>query len=303
MKVLVVGATGALGQPTARALLEAGHEVVGTSRARLAEIEQVGARAVTLDILDPTATERVVAEVAPDAIVQLATALPEAGPAKKKDLEATNRLRTEGTANLLAAARTAGVLRYVSESIALGYGDHGDEVVTEVTPFATEPTNDVLAPMLAALRAQDEGVRSFGGTVLRFGLLYGPTCGSTRFTEKMAKRRLLASPVADGLLPWIHVDDGAASVVSAVGSTQRGQAYNVVDDEPMGLRDHMALIAESVGAPGPKVLPARVVKATMPFAHAILSARIRASNERAKAELGWIPRYPSARDGLLPPRG
>jgi nucleoside-diphosphate-sugar epimerase len=135
VKVLVAGASGTLGRPLVAVLRAGGHEVSGVTRtpAKAAALEATGARSVMVDALDAEALTRAVEEAAPEAIVHLLTALPRRGPTRFRELRATNRLRIEGTRNLIAAARAAGAHRLVAESavFAYGFGDHGDVTLDE----------------------------------------------------------------------------------------------------------------------------------------------------------------------------
>jgi nucleoside-diphosphate-sugar epimerase len=302
MKVLVAGATGAVGLPTVRALLDAGHEVVGTTRSegKRGLIESAGARAVVMDALDAGSVRRAVNEVKPDAIVQLLTDLPKRGPVRASELTATTRLRIDGTRNLVAAAREANVGRYVSESIVLGYMPGRDRAATESDPFAETAGRESFAEPLRALAFLDEQVRGIGGIVLRMGLYYGDQSGSQQFMAKLARRRLLMMPTGTGLLPWVHVDDVAAAVVAALERGRPGEAYNIVGDEPATPYDLAAAVARSVGARPPRKMPRWLVRLALPYMGSQLGQSYVVSNEKAKRELGWTPRYPRIEAALGP---
>ena len=117
MRVFVVGASGAIGTRLVPQLMDRGHEVIATFRSpRNAErLRRLGVEPIALDLLDPNAVRRAVLEAEPDAIVHEATALANVRFSRNFDrsFAQTNRLRTEGTDNLLAAAREAGVVRFV----------------------------------------------------------------------------------------------------------------------------------------------------------------------------------------------
>lgn len=303
MRVFVAGATGAAGIPTVRALVEAGHSVTGSTRSagKQGALERLGAAAVVADVLDARAIAAAVAGAKPDAVVQLLTALPARGPMRESDLDATNRLRSEGTRNLVRAALDAGARRYVSESIVLGYAGAEAETVTESSPFARSAPGYPFAPALEALAALERQVLhtpELEGAVLRFGLYYGPTSGSTTYLVRMARRRMLALPRGGGLVPWIHLDDAAAAVVAALDHGRGGEAYNIVDDEPASMGAFASELAAAFGTPRPKPLPRWIARLAAPYLLQALTLRLRVSNEKAKRELGWRPAYPTIREGL-----
>jgi len=301
MRVFVAGATGAIGVPTVRALVAGGHDVHGTTRRpdKAPIIEALGAKAVVMDALDEESVRRAVENVRPEAIVQLLTALPANGPTRESHLRATTRLRVEGTRNLVSAAVPAGVRRYVSESIVLVYGG-GDRVFTEADPFAQPPPGDSFIPVIDALRALETSVlgSELEGIALRFGLYYGPTSGSTQFMKRMARRHVLRLPRGSGVMPWIHVEDAAAAVVAAVERGRAGNVYNIVDDHAESLWTLAEQLTEANGLPRPKRLPRWVARIAVPYVVGGLDARLEVSNEKAKRELGWKPRYPTIAEGL-----
>ncbi len=301
MKVFVAGATGAVGLPTVRVLIAAGHEVVGTTRSESKRelIEAAGGRAVIMDALDAGSARRAVTDATPDAIVQLLTALPKRGPVRASELNATNRLRVEGTRNLVAAAKEAGVARYVSESIVLGYAPNKERPATETDTFGDETGRvAAFAVPLRALTSLEEQVRGIGGIVLRFGLFYGDHAGSQQFLAKLARRRLLMLPEGRGLMPWAHVDDIASAVVCALERGRPGEVYNIVGDEAASARTLATAIARSVGAPPPKKMPRWLARIMLPYVSGGLDQRLLVSNEKAKRELGWALKYPRLEDAF-----
>ena len=303
MKVLVAGATGAVGLPSVRALLAAGHEVVGTTRSekKYGVIEAAGADSVVMDALDASSVRRAVAETTPDAIAQLLTDLPKRGPVRARELTGTNTLRIEGTRNLVAAAREANVGRYVSESIVLGYAPGNDRPRTEDDPFAELTGRASFAEPLRALAFLDDEVRGIGGIVLRMGLYYGDESGSPEFIAKLARRRLLMMPKGNGLLPWVHVEDVASAVVAALEHGRPGEAYNIVGDEPATTFDLASAVARSVGSRPPRTMPHWLVRLALPYMASTLDESYFVSNEKAKRELGWKPRYPRLEDAFRVP--
>jgi nucleoside-diphosphate-sugar epimerase len=201
LKVFVAGATGAVGVPLVRQLIAAGHEVVGLSRTpeRAAMVGRLGAVPAVADAMDASALTAVVRAAEPDAMVHVLTALPKTGPRRASRLEATNALRTTGTANLLEAAMAAGARRLVAQSIILAYGHGGDHLLTESRPLADRAPIRSFREGLAAILSLEEQVLGASrsgrieGIVLRYGLFYGPDAG-TDYLPKMLRRRLLPLP-------------------------------------------------------------------------------------------------------------
>ncbi|WP_405610486.1 NAD-dependent epimerase/dehydratase family protein [Streptomyces sp. NBC_01508] len=303
MKVLLGGASGTLGRFLVPQLIAAGHDVIGVTRgARAADrLTRAGATAVVADVLDRGALLTAVDGLTADAVVHELTALTKA-PARYGDMEPTNRLRVEGTRNLLDAARRLGATRFLTQSMFLGYGfrDLGREPLTEDAPFAV-PTGARTAPVLAALKSTEDQVRGAApgieGIVLRYGLFYG---GDTDvFAALLRKRRLPVPSGRSGTLALIHHRDAASATVAALERGVAGRAYNVVDDTPATWRELMDEIARTSRTPKPLVLPAGLIRLAAPYIGEVMTrVDVRISNERARTELGWTPRHPGYRDGL-----
>jgi nucleoside-diphosphate-sugar epimerase len=234
-----------------------------------------------------------------DAVLHELTALKKA-PAGHGGLAQTNELRRTGTSNLLDVARALGAQRFVAQSIVFGYGyrDHGDEVLTEDSPFGETDGSPFDAHINAMVSTEQQAFRADGieGIALRYGLLYGADLGRV---ERMLRRRSLPVASHGGLLPFVHHRDAASATVAALEQGRAGEAYNIVDDTPATFRELITAIAEARHAPKPLVLPAPLVKLVAPYGGAVLSGvSMRVSNEKAKRELGWSPRFPSYRDAL-----
>jgi nucleoside-diphosphate-sugar epimerase len=301
MRVFVAGASGAIGRPLVAQLLAAGHHVTGMtrSRERAAEIERTGATAVVCDALDAPALLAVVATADPDVVVHQLTSLPQRfNPRKKRLYDATNRVRTEGTRNLLEAA---GGRRVVCQSIAFAYApDREPRVFDEDRPLFT----DAPPPFGEATRAISEMERmvlAANGLVLRYGWFYGPGTyygeGGSTF-EDVRRRRYPVVGEGAGLFSFVHVDDAAAATVAAVERGAPG-VYNVVDDEPAPMRDWLPAYAEAIGAGPPRRAPLWLVRLLAGRAVAGMATTFpAASNARAKRALGWEPRWPSWRTGF-----
>jgi nucleoside-diphosphate-sugar epimerase len=307
MKVFVAGASGAMGRPLVRQLVAAGHEVTGMTRRedRAAEIHEAGASAVVCDVFDAAALESALKGAAPEVVVHQLTALPPRLDYKAKDdpLAATNRVRGEGTRNLLAAAKAAGVRRLVAESVAFLYAPEGDWIKDEEAPLfhgAPAPFGGAVEA-LTDLERQVGGAEGIEGVVLRYGWLYGPGTYFDREgsqTEEVLKRRLPIVGKGTGTFSFVHVEDAARATVAAVEKGAPG-AYNVVDDEPAPMRDWVPAFAEAVGAKPPRWVPFWLARLVAGSGAANSATQLRgASNAKAKRELGWQPSYASWRQGF-----
>jgi 2-alkyl-3-oxoalkanoate reductase len=300
MRVFVAGASGAIGTRLVPQLVERGHQVVGTSRSadKAEQIRALGADPVALDLLDPAAVRRVVLEAAPDAIVHQATALAELSFSRDFDrtFAETNRLRTEGTDALLAAAREAGVERFVAQSFAsFRTAREGGPVKTEDDPLDPAPPAKA-KQSFAAMAYLEQAVTEFGGIALRYGVFYG--AANDGLIEPVRKRQYPIIGDGAGVASWIHLDDAAAATVLALEHDGPG-IYNVVDDEPAPVREWLPVLADALGAKPPRRFPRWLARLVAGDVAVVMGTEARgASNAKAKRELGWQPRYPSWRDGF-----
>jgi nucleoside-diphosphate-sugar epimerase len=300
MRVFVAGASGAIGSRLVPQLIDAGHEVIGTHRSSGGggRVRALGAKPVALDLLDGQAVRRAVLEAEPEAVIHQATALADARFGRRLDrtFSQTNRLRREGTDALLAAAREAGVRRFVAQSFASHrYAREGGMVKTEEDPLDPAPPPNTLETN-AAMRHVDQAVTDAGGIALRYGGFYGaPNDG---LIEPVRRRQFPIVGDGAGFSSWIHLDDAAAATVLALG--QEGPAiYNVVDDEPAPLSAWLPVLADALGARPPRRLPRWLVRLVAGQAAVVMGTESRgASNAKAKRELGWTLRHPSWRDGF-----
>ncbi|WP_395804866.1 NAD-dependent epimerase/dehydratase family protein [Archangium minus] len=309
MRIFVAGATGAMGVPLVKHLVAAGHHVTGMTRSesKRSLLEGLSATAVVADVFNRERLGAVLREAKPDVVVHLLTALPKLGPVRPADLVATNRLRIEGTKNLVEAAISAGARRLVAESIVLvyGYGDHGSTLLTEEAPVARTSPRPWLQPTIDAGLALEETVLSAArsgrleGVVLRFGFIYGAGAGSTEgMVAMMKKRRMPLIGEGSGVWSWIHVNDAAEATLAAIERGRSGAVYNIVDDEPVTWRDYLNHAARVLGAPSPFRLPLWLARLASPYAAISLTSRFAVSNARARRELNWRPVYPTYREGL-----
>lgn len=300
MKVLLAGATGTLGKPLIAALRQGGHEVIGIARTDggVATLEQRGASAVIADVLDRDALLRAVDSIGADAVIHELTALKKA-PATYGAMTQTNRLRVEGTTNLVAAYEAVGATRFITQSIVFGYGytDHGDALVTEQSPFGELHGDATDAPIAAMVSTEQQAFATGGGIALRYGLFYGEDIPSIK---RMLDRWSLPVPAQwRGSLPLVHHRDAAAATVAALERGIPGRAYNVVDDSHTNWREFIETVAAVTGARGPLALPDGLIRMVAPYAGAMMTGlNLRVSNDLAKRELGWAPEFPTIAEGV-----
>jgi len=309
MKVLVAGATGAMGRQLLPRLVADGHEVVGITRseAKLGLIRELGATGVVGDVLDPDAVARVVANAAPEVIIHQLTALNRPFDTRHFDetFAETNRLRTEGTDHLLAAGRAVGVKRFIAQSYAGWPADRtGAAVQDEDAPYDTALPKG-MRESLAAIQYLEEAVTGADwtdGIVLRYGGFYGP--GTAMSPEGGAQVELLRErkfPVVGngaGVWSFVHIADAAEATVAAVTSGRPG-IYNIVDDDPAPVAEWLPAAAAAIGAPEPRHVPRWLGRIFAGEVGAIMMTEVRgASNDKAKRELGWRPRHTTWRQGF-----
>jgi nucleoside-diphosphate-sugar epimerase len=300
MRVLVVGASGAIGTRLVPQLRQRGHEVIGSSRSpgKAGRLRALGAEPVVLDALDAQAVGETVTAARPDAIIYQATALADAGFSRSLDrsFAQTNRLRTEGTDNLLAAAREVGVRRFVAQSFApYRYAREGGPVKAEDDPLDPNPPKTARQTN-AAMTYLDQAVTGAGGIALRYGGFYGDP-GSDGLIKPVRKRQLPIPGDGGGISSFIHLDDAATATVLALGHD--GPAiYNVTDDEPAPMRDWLPVLARALGARPPRHVPLWLARLVMGEGLVMMTESRGASNVKAKKELGWTLRYPSWRQGF-----
>jgi nucleoside-diphosphate-sugar epimerase len=305
MKVFVAGASGAIGRPLVRQLVETGHEVTGTTRReeRAEGIRAAGAKAVVCDVFDRPALEAAVREAAPEVVINQLTSLPEDYNPRKIDYGPTNRVRSEGGGNLMDAALAAGARRYITQSIAFIYAPEGDWVKDEeARPYedAPPPFDEGERAMLAHER-QVLGTAGIEGLVLRYGQFYGPGtyyAPGGSIARQVSKRMLPIIGPGTGVSSFIHVEDAAAATVAALDRGVPG-IYNVTDDDPAPLREWLPLYTQALGAKPPRRVPTWLARLVGGRLAVMFGVELRgAANAKAKRELGWQPRYPSWRQGF-----
>ena len=315
MKVFVAGASGVLGRSLVPQLVAGGHEVVGATRSQGKQelVRSLGARPVVMDALDAAAVAEAVAAAEPEVIVHELTAL--SGPMSASDMRhperspmaaMTNRLRTEATDHLLAAGRAAGARRFVAQSFAaFRWARTGGPVLSEAEPIDPDPPAPLRAALVGILHLE-RTVPTIGwgeGLVLRYGGFYGPgTAISLAADAPMAapirKRRFPIVGDGGGVWSHVHIDDAAAATVLAVERGASG-VYNIVDDEPAPVREWLPVLAGALHAGPPRRIPRWLARLAAGEAATLLMTEARGStNDKAKRELGWQPRYASWRQGF-----
>ena len=298
MRVLVIGGSGAIGSPLLPQLAGRGHEVIASSRSagKARRLRTLGAEPIALDVLDAAAVHAAVQAARPEAIVYQATALAGAGFSRSLDrtFALTNRLRTEGTDNVLAAARQAGVRRIVAQSFApYRYLRVGGPVKTEDDRLDGSPPASA-RQSFAAMAHLDQAVIAAGGIALRYGGFYGDP---DQLVTAVRKRQYPIVGDGAGVMSFIHLDDAAAATVLALD--QVGPAvYNITDDEPAATRDWLPVLADVLGAKPPRHVPTWLARLIMGGGLDMMTQSRGAANARARKELGWTPRYPSWRQGF-----
>jgi len=287
MRVLLAGATGAIGRNLVPQLVAAGHHVIGLTR-KAGALDGTGASELVTDIRKRSEFLAEVRDLEFDAVINQMSSLART-PLTYSDMRETNRLRSEGTSTLIAAARTAGAKKFIQASIVYGYGfwQHSKKLIDEDYPFGQLPGTQLDAVQKSLLSGEQQA-RAYGGVALRYGLFYrgrGPMPA--------------AASDWDGVLPFVHVEDAAAATVLALDTGVPGRAYNIVDDEPVSWRVLHQARADAFALPDPSAQPSWLLRLAAPFGAQLLTATsMRVSNARARAELGWAPQFSSYRDAL-----
>jgi nucleoside-diphosphate-sugar epimerase len=306
MKVFVAGATGVIGRRLVPMLVERGHEVTAMTRSpeKADEIRAMGAAPAIRDVFDGEGLRAEIGGAAPDAIVHELTDLPPNVDPRKaaEQLEGNDRIREEGTRNLVDAALAAGVRRMVAQSIAFLYAFNGglkteDDPLFDDAPFPWSRS-------VRAMHALEDGVTKtdgLDGIVLRYGFFYGPGSSYAAggyWAREVGRRRFPIVGKGSGVFSFIHIDDAAAATVAALEHGPPG-IYNVVDDEPAPLSEWLPVYADAVGARKPMRVPKFMARLIAGSYTTRMATELRgASNRRAKSELGWQPHHPSWRQGF-----
>jgi nucleoside-diphosphate-sugar epimerase len=302
MRVFVTGATGALGRHLVPGLVAGGHEVTATTRThgKVAQLREAGAEPVVVDGLDREAVIAAVRAAAPEVILHQMTALAGMRSLRNPDkaFAATNELRTRGTDNLLAAAARAGTRRVIAQSAAVAYERSGGPVKTEEDPLDSRPIPSA-ARLMAAIKYVEKTVplEAPEGIVLRYGGFYGPGA-SDILLDIVRKRQVPVIGGGTGISSFIEITDAAAATLAAIDRGAPG-VYNVVDSDPAPVAEWLPYLAKVAGAKPPLRVPAWLGRLLAgEFVVAQMTSWRGSSNEKARKELGWEPRYASWREGF-----
>lgn len=298
MRVFLAGATGAIGRPLIARLVAAGHHVTCLSRTedKARDLRARGAEAAIADVYDPAGLEKAVVAARPEAVLHELTALPRRiDPLHLgRDYQGTIRLRTEGMRNLGAAARAAGVKRFVSQSISFAVvPDPGP--ADETRPLWVDASRAAGAMYRATADLERQTLEFPEGIVLRYGTFYGPGTYYSKSEGSIAaevrKGKMPMVGEGKGVASFIHIDDAAAATVAAIERGQPG-IYNIVDDDPSPMREWLPALAKLVDGPPPKSVPGWLVRMVIGDGAAALALSAPPStNDKAKRDLGWKPTH------------
>jgi nucleoside-diphosphate-sugar epimerase len=295
MRVFIAGATGVLGRQVVRELLARGHQVVGLARAPMnqAVLRSLGAAAAPGDLFDPNRLARAAADA--DVVMHLATAIPVKPRQSLRDWQENDRIRTQGTACLLEAARRVRARFYLQQSVAFIHGHAGDAWVDENSPLLPHRVLDSAMTMERLVREA-----GLPWTILRGGHFYHPDAAHTRaLLEGLRAGRLPVIGMGANFRSMVHVEDMAKACVLAAEQQPMGETFLVVDDEPVRLRDLFTYLARELGGPKPNYLPPAVARLLVgSLTVDLVTASLRCRNGKLKRQLAWQPRFPTYCDGF-----
>jgi nucleoside-diphosphate-sugar epimerase len=308
MRVFLAGATGAIGQRLVPLLVDAGHEVVGSTRtpSKVDGLRLNGAIPVVLDGHDKYAVRQAVLDAQPEVVVHQMTALGGSLDMRRfaDSFAQTNRLRTDTTEYLMEAAIEAGAQRFVAQSFA-GWPNEqrGGPIKNEDDPINTDPPPEVRETLAAILHleALTTGTSGIDGLALRYGGFYGPGQalgkGGAMF-DAVSARQVPIVGRGTGVWSFVHIDDAATATALAVDRGVPG-IYNIVDDDPAPVSEWLPYLAEVLGARPPRGVPVWLARLFVGEPLVSMMTKLRgSSNAKAKRELGWEPEYPSWRVGF-----
>ena len=297
MRVLVAGGSGVIGRQLLPLLDEIGHEV--TVLVHTTPVSAGRTRSVTADVLDRAGLIAAVREHEPEAVINLLTAIPRGLNPRtfKRQFALTNRLRSEGAANLVEAACGA---RMISEGVAFAYAPTGGPIADERRPLWTNGPR-AFRPAVGALLELERLTEETRGAVLRFGHLYGPGtmfAPEGTFTDQVRAGKAPIVGDGSGQFSFTHTHDAATAIVAALEKPDVHGALNVVDDRPVEVREWLPAFATLLGAPAPKHVPEWVARmAVGGWGVAYMNQLTGADNRRARRDLDWRPRFAEVRDG------
>lgn len=305
MRVLVAGATGAIGAPILELLKLGGHVPIGTSRSesKVKQLRSADIEAVAMDPLNPASVRAAVESVEPEAIINQLTALADATDLRHFDkaFAKTNELRTTGTRNLVEAAKAAGVQRIVSQSFGGWIYEPTGSPATEADPLVTNPPDS--GQTLKAIKESEQVVTTtpgIDGVALRYGFFYGPGTNLApggQIAELVKKRRFPI--VGDGAGVWslVHINDAASASIAALNGPTG--VFNLADDDPQAVRVWLPVLCESMGAKPPRKVPVFLAKLLAgPRTASMMVSNSGMSSEAFKQSFDWAPQWSSWRQGF-----
>jgi 2-alkyl-3-oxoalkanoate reductase len=308
MRIFVAGATGVIGRRLVPLLVANGHTVIGTARTagKADALRAAGASPVVVDALDRDAVREALIQAEPEVVVHELTALAGFTDFRKFDegFAATNRLRTEGTDNLIGGMWEVGVRRLVAQSFAgWPHARVGGPVKTEDDPLDPHPPAALRRTLEAIQYLEGAVLHTDGiqGTVLRYGGFYGPgtSLGEGGFQLEVVRRRRF--PIVGGgtgVTSFIHIEDAATATLAAIETGKPG-VYNIVDDDPAPVAEWLPALAAAIGTEPPRHVPVWVARLFAGEHGVVMMTEVRgASNAKAKRDLGWQPQYSSWREGF-----
>jgi nucleoside-diphosphate-sugar epimerase len=274
---------------------------------RTATITAAGAEAVVGDVFDREGLVAAVRAAMPDAIVHQLTDLPAAMNPRQLDAiyDRNNRVRREGTRNLVAAAVQSGVRRFVVQSMGTWYRPEGGLIKSESDPLWTDAPEPI-GEAVRTLAAMETSVlrETPIGVVLRYGGFYGAGTWYAPGGEIAGRIKRRGFPIIGdgaGITSFVHVDDAASAAVAAL-SARASSIYNIVDDDPAPAAEWIPVYAAAIGAPRPLRVPAFLARLAIGRALTTWMMTMRgASNAKIATELGWHPKYPSWRSRIALP--
>lgn len=308
MRVFLAGASGAIGRRLTPMLVAAGHTVTGTTRHadKTAAIRAAGATPAVVDALNASQVLEAVQRAKPEVIIHELTAIPANLNLRRLDEEfaMTNRLRTQGTDNLIAAARQTGCQRFIAQSIVFWvYARTGGWIKTEEDPLLNSP-EPAVRETFAAVKKLESAVlenHAIAGVVLRYGGLYGPGTSLALgggILEAVRQRRLPIVGEGTGYWSFLHIDDAASATLAAMESDGLG-IFNICDDEPAPVSEWLPYLANVLGAKPPRHIPKWLGRMIIGSHGVAWMNDIRgASNQKAKSQLHWRPKWESWRHGF-----
>ncbi|MEV1143333.1 NAD(P)-dependent oxidoreductase [Micromonospora sp. NPDC049799] len=305
MRIFVAGGTGVVGRPLVEALVELGHDVTASTHRseNCSVVEALGARPALMNGLDEAAVRQAILGAEPEVIVNQITALSAPSRDYGKWLEVTNRLRSDGTRSLMAAAREAGTRRVVAQSASFMTQPVGSGPTDESAPLYLDAPEPIRSHVQANVAAEALVLDTPGieGVVLRYGFLYGPGTAigpGGEWATAVGSGDLPIVGEGTGRYPFVHVRDAVSATVRAVDRGSPG-IYNVVGNEPAPQAEWLPYLAEILDAPPPRRMSEEEAEEQIGVQAVYYGAQLRAaSNARAKSELGLNLAYPSWREGF-----